>query len=86
MSRSWGSGSTRAWRRTRALVLNRDRHQCRLQLDGCTRAAEHVDHVIPRSKGGTDHPSNLRAACAPCNLTRGTDPDPDPAPTPRTRW
>jgi hypothetical protein len=26
-----------------------------------------VDHLVPRSLGGTDHPNNLRAACIPCN-------------------
>lgn len=24
--------------------------------------ADSADHVVPKSKGGTDHPSNLRAA------------------------
>ena len=26
-----------------------------------------VDHVIPKSKGGTDYPSNLKCACISCN-------------------
>lgn len=30
----------------------------------------HVDHVVPRSKGGTDDPSNLVTACAACNLSK----------------
>jgi hypothetical protein len=30
----------------------------------------HVDHYQPRSRGGTDHPSNLRTACASCNRSK----------------
>lgn len=31
MSRAWKVGSTRAWRRIRAAVLDRDGHRCQLQ-------------------------------------------------------
>jgi len=30
-----------------------------------------IDHVIPRSKGGTDEESNLVAACPRCNNAKG---------------
>ena len=30
-----------------------------------------LDHIIPRSKGGTDHPANLRLAHFRCNHQRG---------------
>ena len=30
-----------------------------------------VDHVIPRSGGGTDHPDNLQLLCAACNSLEG---------------
>ena len=59
-------GSTRAWRTTRAAVLLRDGHRCQL----CGARAEHVDHVTPKIAGGSDHPGNLRATCAACNLGR----------------
>lgn len=31
-----------------------------------------IDHVIPRSKGGTDDLENLRPACRTCNTSKGT--------------
>ena len=30
-----------------------------------------LDHIIPRSKGGTHDPENLRTACHLCNASRG---------------
>lgn len=30
----------------------------------------HIDHVVPKRRGGTDDPSNLVAACADCNLAK----------------
>ncbi len=33
----------------------------------CGSAAETIDHVVPRSKGGTHTWDNVVAACAPCN-------------------
>lgn len=32
--------------------------------------ATEVDHVIPKSKGGTDEPSNLKSCCRACNLSK----------------
>src|SRR5215213_3426120 len=31
----------------------------------------HVDHKLPLSRGGSNDPSNLVLACAPCNLSKG---------------
>ena len=48
-------------------VLRRDAHRCVY----CNRAANTVDHVQPKSKGGTDTWENLVAACLRCNNSKG---------------
>lgn len=85
MSALTAAGSTRRWRRIRAFVLDRDLHRCQLWVDvngdhvddgdpawqrRCLAWASHVDHIVERQAGGTDDPSNLRAACAVGNLSR----------------
>lgn len=30
-----------------------------------------VDHIIPKSLGGSNHPSNLQMAHGPCNWSKG---------------
>jgi 5-methylcytosine-specific restriction endonuclease McrA len=32
-----------------------------------------VDHILPKSKGGTDKDSNLRVICYRCNQEKGSD-------------
>ena len=34
-----------------------------------------LDHIVPRSRGGSDDPSNLRLACRQCNTLRGSNVD-----------
>lgn len=34
--------------------------------------AEHIDHVVPVAKGGTNDIGNLVPACAKCNLSKGS--------------
>jgi 5-methylcytosine-specific restriction endonuclease McrA len=48
---------------SRRAVLVRDNFQCQY----CGRAAENVDHVVPRSRGGGHNWDNVVAACRPCN-------------------
>lgn len=52
-------------------ILKRDGFSCRY----CGRHGRdvelHVDHVVPRSRGGTNDPTNLVASCAECNLGKG---------------
>ena len=47
----------------RRAVFARDGHRCQY----CGSTAENIDHVIPRSKGGTHTWDNVVAACRPCN-------------------
>lgn len=52
----------------RISILARDNFTCQY----CGRRAPdvelHVDHIISRYDGGSNHPSNLAAACRDCNL------------------
>lgn len=72
------SVTNRAWRRLRLVILERDRFVCGI-CGGP--GATTVDHVRPRSQGGTNHPGNLRAAHARCNYGRGDRPAGQPVTT-----
>lgn len=49
-------------------VWQRDKWRCRYCGEKLLRKAEAtVDHVIPRSRGGSNKMSNLVTACVPCN-------------------
>src|SRR4051812_5110742 len=50
----------------RRAVFARDGHRCQY----CGAAAENIDHVIPRSKGGPHTWENVVAACRPCNTRK----------------
>ena len=67
----WGGRRSQA---LRALVLQRD-HDDALgyaPCHWCGAPADSADHwPIPRSRGGPDTLDNLRAACLPCNVSRG---------------
>lgn len=60
-------GNGWAWQRTRARILLRDGGLCTLRLEGCTSYATVIDHKINIMSGGSDHDSNLGAACKGCN-------------------
>jgi hypothetical protein len=53
----------------REYVLTRDRHACR--YCGKSGVVLNLDHVVPRSRGGTTGPGNLVASCVPCNMAKG---------------
>lgn len=65
------NGSSSSWRKVRRMVLVRDGRVCQMKGPRCTGVATTVDHVVPLALGGSDHPSNLRAACAACNTSSG---------------
>lgn len=49
-------------------IHERDNYTCVY----CGAPSEHIDHVVPISRGGTDNYENLVASCQSCNLTKGT--------------
>ena len=61
---------------TRAIVLDRNGFTCQMcgagagephPYDPSRKTRLHLGHVIDKSMGGTDDPSNLRAVCSICN-------------------
>jgi HNH endonuclease len=61
---------------TRAYVLDRNGFTCQMcgavageshPYDPTRKTRLHIGHVIDKSKGGNDEPSNLRAICSVCN-------------------
>jgi 5-methylcytosine-specific restriction endonuclease McrA len=52
---------------SRRAVLFRDGKRCQY----CGRDADSIDHVVPRSRGGTHEWDNVVAACRRCNLAKG---------------
>jgi hypothetical protein len=61
---------------TRAYVLDRNGFTCQMcgaaagephPFDPSRKARLHIGHVVDKSIGGTDDPSNLRALCSVCN-------------------
>jgi 5-methylcytosine-specific restriction endonuclease McrA len=53
---------------TRRALFARDGYRCQYCGDGSRLT---VDHVIPRSRGGSTAWDNMVTACAPCNLRKG---------------
>lgn len=51
---------------TREAIYLRDHDRC-VYCGSNDLAALHLDHVLPRARGGTNAPNNLVTCCAPCN-------------------
>ena len=49
---------------SRRAIFARDDHRCQY----CGRQADSIDHVFPRSRGGSHVWENVAASCRPCNL------------------
>ena len=47
-------------------IFARDGHRCQY----CGDAADSIDHVVPRSRGGLHVWDNVVAACRPCNVRK----------------
>ena len=61
---------------TRAFVLDRNGFTCQMcgavageshPYDPFRKTRLHIGHIVDKSQGGTDDPSNLRALCSICN-------------------
>lgn len=61
--REKGGGDPDKWTSIRVPILQRDGYMCAY----CGRRADTVDHIIPKSKGGTEDDTNLVACCMKCN-------------------
>jgi len=57
------------WRRIRRYVKRRDGGRCTecgVEVKG-RRVPYEIHHIVPRSRGGTEHPANLRTLCSKCH-------------------
>lgn len=55
------------WKAARREVLLRDGYQCQVCGDLVHGKRAHVDHIVPKSKGGSDEVTNLRTLCVSCH-------------------
>jgi len=63
-------GEQYGWENVKMYVRARDKYTC--QYCGVVMPPDlEVDHVVPRSRGGTNRPHNLVAACHECNRRKG---------------
>lgn len=66
-SRGYGT----AWDKLRAFILQRDKYLCQACLkQGRAKQGNHVDHITPKAKGGTDDAANLQVLCEPCHTAK----------------
>ena len=60
------------WKALRALALVRDMWQCQVCSSViATPRHAHVDHIVPKSRGGSDSLENLQTLCASCHAKKG---------------
>lgn len=55
----------------RQLVIARDGYVCGLCGGDVESGDIHIDHIRPRSRGGSDKPENLQVAHSFCNISKG---------------
>jgi 5-methylcytosine-specific restriction endonuclease McrA len=56
---------------TRRTVMARDRYTCQYCGTQPAKSNLTLDHVTPRSRGGSTHWDNVVTACIPCNQRKG---------------
>ena len=64
-------GYGHAWRKTRDRIMSRDNWLCQTHMrQGKLVKATAVDHITPKSRGGTDDYINLEAICDACHAVK----------------
>ena len=58
-------------------VRKRAKYRCELYWADQDQAALHIDHIIPRSKGGSDYMSNCQSLCVTSNTSKRDRDDTD---------
>ena len=67
--KDYQQGELAGWQ-VRSYVFHRDGRRC--AYCGTARAERHeLDHIVPRSRGGTNRVSNLVVSCQDCNIAKG---------------
>jgi hypothetical protein len=61
--------NSRRYRKQRELVFKMHGRVC--AYCGTDEGEMHIDHIIPRSKGGDHSLDNLQVLCKPCNQAKG---------------
>jgi len=56
---------------SRLNIFARDKHRCQYCGERFPTSHLNLDHVIPRSKGGTSNWENVICCCVPCNSRKG---------------
>ena len=60
-----------SWAKLRVRIMRRDAGLCQPCLHaGRVTAAKQVDHIIPKTEGGTDAENNLQAICTACHKAK----------------
>jgi 5-methylcytosine-specific restriction endonuclease McrA len=62
--------NSRKYRTHKERVFNRDGRTCR--YCGSDEEPLHIDHIIPRKRGGTHDLDNLQVLCKACNLAKSS--------------
>lgn len=59
------------WTKLRRLALMRDHGLCQVCLKNRQiTAGQEIDHIVPKSAGGTDELANLQVICKPCHKAK----------------